>query len=337
MPGGVRVEHHLRASGDPSPQRLRHGKLAHPQHDARLVRTDEVLGAEKQVVVSHHAPPVVRAASHAGRRVGQQRPSQRRGQARGGLRVRGGSLAAHDHPMGLFPEPLRHAGQVAGVDRPLGAADLRPGAVSGAAGPDRGVQVLGLGGQRRAEGEVEVHRARATAGRGVHRATRERAVVHGRGTRGLVGAHLHEPLGRGTEETQLVDRLPGAHVAELGGAVGREHEERGGGLARLGHRGMEIGRRGARGAGHGHRPARGPRHAEREEPRRALVDHRDALDVPPGGEGKDDRGVARARACHRVAHPAPGQLLHKGLERSEGPVQGRHGGARYSTGRPPPA
>ena len=49
-------------------------------------------------------------------------------------------------------------------------------------------------------------------------------MVHGGLAPGLVGAHLHEPLGGAAVEPQLVDRLTGAHLAQLGRTVAAEHD-----------------------------------------------------------------------------------------------------------------
>ncbi len=287
--------------------------------------------------MGHHVRAVVGAAAHPGRRVGQEGPAQRGRQGGGGPGVRVRGLAAHDHAVGLGSQPLRHPGHDLRVERGGGTVHLGPGPPVRAARPHRGIQVPGLGRQRRAQREVEVHRPGPAPGRRVHGAARQGAVVHRGGPRRIVRAHLHEPLGRRAEQAQLIDRLARAHVAQLGRAIRGEHDQGGGGLTRLGHRRMKVGRGRARGAGHGHGPARGARHPEGHEPRRPLVDHGDALDVSTGGQRQDDRRVARARAGHGVADAAAGQLLHEGFERREGPVQGRHGGARYSTRRRLPA
>ena len=92
------------------------------------------------------------------------------------------------------------------------------------------------------------------------------------GVVGVVGADLAEPAHRRPVELQLVDRLPGADPAQLGGAVGGEDDQRHPGLVGLADGGVEVGRRGPRRAQHRCRAAGGLGGAEREEAGRALVD-----------------------------------------------------------------
>ena len=80
--------------------------------------------------------------------------------------------------------------------------------------------------ERLAQREVEVHRARAAVERGPVRAAGELAQpAHALGRGGVV-VDLEEPLGRAAVELDLVDRLPGADLAQLGRAVGGQHEQR---------------------------------------------------------------------------------------------------------------
>ena len=91
-----------------------------------------------------------------------------------------------------------------------------------------------------------MHRAGAAVERGPERAAGELAQPAQPLRRGGVLVDLEVPLGGAAVELDLVDRLPGAEVAQLGRAVGGEHEQRHARLVRLDHRGRVVGRRGAR-------------------------------------------------------------------------------------------
>ena len=168
---------------------------------------------------------------------------------------------------------------VVGVGRGGVLAQLGPGTAVRAALPVGGVERLGLGRERLAQREVEVHRAGPLAGGGPVGAAGERAVMDRRLAAGLVGADLDEPLDRAPVELQLVDRLAGADLAQLGRAVGGEHDQGHARLQRLDHGGMQVRGRRTRGAGDGDGPARRLGHAEREEAGAALVEHRDRLEL----------------------------------------------------------
>ena len=128
-----------------------------------------------------------------------------------------------------------------------------------------------VGHERLAQREVQVHRARAAVERGPERAAGELAQpAHARRRRRVV-VDLEEPLGGAAVELDLVDRLPGADLAQLGRAVGGEHEQRHARLVRLDHRGRVVGRRGARACRRA-RPGTPGRlgQPEREEARRSA-------------------------------------------------------------------
>ena len=110
---------------------------------------------------------------------------------------------------------------------------------------------------------------------------------------GLVRADLEEPLGGVAEELELVDRLPGADLAQLGRAVGGQHEQRHARLVRLDRRRQQLGGGGARGAGDGDRQARSP------WPARARRSRRSAR-----RRASSSAGAARARASARAASSA---------------------------------
>ena len=105
---------------------------------------------------------------------------------------------------------------------------------------------VAVGDQRLAEGEVQVHRAGAAVERGPERAARELAQPAHAGRAGRVVVDLEVPLGGAAVELDLVDRLPGAEVAQLGRAVGGQHEQRDARLVGLDHRRRVVGRGGAR-------------------------------------------------------------------------------------------
>ena len=120
--------------------------------------------------------------------------------------------------------------------------------------------------------EVQVHRPGPPVDRGPERAAGELAQpLHARRAGGVV-VDLEVPLGGAAVELDLVDRLPGADVAQLRRAVGGQHEHRHARLVRLDHRGRVVGGGGARGAGQRGREAGRLGQAEREERRAALVE-----------------------------------------------------------------
>ena len=123
-----------------------------------------------------------------------------------------------------------------------------------------------------------MHRPRAPPGGCVVGAAGQRPVVDRRVAPGLVGAHLDEPFGRASVQPQLVDRLSRSDRAQLGRAVGGQHDQRHAGLPRLDHGGVKVGRGAAGGAGYGDRPAARLGHPQRGETGAALVDHRDRLE-----------------------------------------------------------
>ena len=121
VPALVRVHHDLLRSREPGPQRLRHGRLAHAQHQSGRCSRGERLGAQQHVVVGHHVRAVVRPAAHTRGRVGQHRPAARGGQAGHRLGHRSSvGVAAHDHAARATPVQARAPG-------PRGRARRRAG------------------------------------------------------------------------------------------------------------------------------------------------------------------------------------------------------------------
>ena len=203
-------------------------------------------------------------------------------------------------------------------------AQLGPGAAVLAPAPVLGVELLGRGGERLAQWEVQVHGPRAPPGGGVEGTAGQRAVVDRRVAPGLVGAHLDKPFGRASVEPQLVDRLSRSHAAQLGRTVGGQHDQRHAGLPRLDHGGVKVGRRAAGRAGDGYRAAARLGHSQSGETGAALVDHRDRLEPRLARERERERRVARARTGDRVGHAAAHQFLHESPDRGEGPVDRLH-------------
>ena len=129
------------------------------------------------------------------------------------------------------------------------------------------------------------------------------------GRRGVV-VDLEEPLGRAAVELDLVDRLAGADVAQLGRAVGGEHEQRHARLVRLDHRGRVVGGGGARRAGEHDRRARSPspaRGAKKPPQRSSMCEVARIRAV--ADEREHERRRARARRRARVAHAAARELV----------------------------
>ena len=100
-------------------------------------------------------------------------------------------------------------------------------------------------------------------------------------------------------ELELVDRLAGADLAQLGRAVGGEHEQRNARLVRLGDRGREVRRGGARGDRRRRRATRSPWPARARRSRRS----------------------ARRRATTRAAASRARAPARCGEEREPGEVQ----------------
>ena len=88
----------------------------------------------------------------------------------------------------------------------------------------------------------------------------------------LVVADLEEPLRGPAQQLQLIDRLPGPVLTQLGWPVGGQDEQGHARLAGLDRGGQELGGCRSRGAGDRDGHARGLGEAEREEAGAALVD-----------------------------------------------------------------
>ena len=119
------------------------------------------------------------------------------------------------------------------------------------------------------------------------RGRRAGAASAARAARRRMVVDLEVPLGGAAVELDLVDRLPGADVAQLGRPVGGQHEQRHARLVRLDHGGRVVGGGGARGAGERGGDAGRLGQAEREEARRCAR---------PGGRSRAGRRGARASA-----------------------------------------
>jgi len=84
-----------------------------------------------------------------------------------------------------------------------------------------------------------------------------------------------EPLGRGPEDVELIDRLRRTNIAQLWWAIGGQQEQRHSGQACLYRRRVQLGCRGTRRSDHRHRSTGGGGQAEGEERRRPLVEMSD--------------------------------------------------------------
>ena len=71
----------------------------------------------------------------------------------------------------------------------------------------------------------------------------------------MIDADLEEPLDRVAEQLDLIDRLTGAHLAQLRRPVGGEHDQGHPRVVGLDDRRQVVGGAGSRGAGQGDRAA----------------------------------------------------------------------------------
>ena len=152
--------------------------------------------------------------------------------------------------------------------------------------------------------------------------------------RGLVVAHLHEPLGERAVELDLVDRLAGAHVAQLGRA----------------------GRPSARAAARATRAPPPPRAsgspAAVPDVHVTATGRPVALAIPSATNPAERSSITECAAIrgssasmsesgalrepgrgHGVRHPAASQLVHEGLDRCVRPIDRDHAGENEGTGR----
>ena len=203
---------------------------------------------------------------------------------------------------------LRH---LAGVGCRQGRRPRRLRAGRGAARlPFEGLEGL-------AQRGVEVDRSAGRAERGGDRSMRREA--------GVVGSHLagHGQVCRPAHvravQADLVDRLAGAAVAQLGWTIGGQHHQAHPVVERLGHRRQVVGGRTTRRADQGDAPAPGLGEAEGEEAAGSLVELHPAAQPRLGVCGQHQRCRARARRADHVAHAPVRQLLE---ERTEVLVRG---------------
>ena len=107
------------------------------------------------------------------------------------------------------------------------------------------------GGERIAEGQIEVHRAGQRALRPLPGVDQQLAPVTEQAELGGGHGGLGGPDRVAAEDAVLGDGLAGMAFAQLRRTVGREHEQRRGRHARLDHRRQVVGDGGARGAEQG--------------------------------------------------------------------------------------
>ncbi len=117
--------------------------------------------------------------------------------------------------------------------------------------------------------------------------------AHRRGVEHRRELELAEPLGVVAVELELIDRLAGADVAQLGRPIGGEHDQRDPAPVRLHDGGHQLrGGRPRRARDRDRAPAR-PRGADGEEPGAALVDVREAAQPRAPGRATSTIGVLR--------------------------------------------
>jgi hypothetical protein len=278
LPGALGIEGDLARpveAGEPLAQRLAGRQVADADHRVGAVGDGEALGAQQVVVVGDGGG----AAPGAGERIGQQRRAEggRGGRQRGGEAVVA-LVATGDDDRALPDLELDRRGRRA-------AARAREGLVAG-----RRQRLVEH--ERLAQREVQVHGARTPGHGRLVGAEGELAHPAQPLGRGAVRADLEEPLRRAAVELELVDGLPGPDLAQLGRAIGGEHDQRDARLVGLDHRGEVVGGRGAAGARHRRRAPALLAHAEGEEAGHALVDVRPRPQAGLAREGEHERGGA---------------------------------------------
>ena len=283
---------------------------------------------------SARSPPA-RGARPRSARPAAARPRARRtrppsrpaaGRARLARRRRSGVAARAAPPRGP---------RAAGRRRPARQRPRHPRPPAVAPGDDLDVRhaVGTVRDQRLAQREVQVHRAGTPVDRRVERAAGELAQPADAGRAGRVVVDLEVPLGGAAVELDLVDRLPGADVAQLGRAIGGQDEQRHARLVRLDDGGRVVGGGGAGGAGEGGRDAGRLGEAEREERGAALVDVGGGAQAAVTGEREHERRRARAGRGDRVAHAAADELVDERAQAEVGVGSG-HSGRGGTRARP---
>ena len=300
---------------EPRPQRLRRRKVADAEHEVGSVGGGPAAVAQQRVVVRDRR----RAAPGARQRLGQQREPGALGERRDRLPEPGIALrpAGHHHRPGPRAQLVRERRRAA-VGR-LGAdpraRDPRPPALAPGHDLDVGHSVGAVRHQRLTQREVQVDGPGAPFDRRPERAAGELAQpAHPRGRRRVV-VDLEVPLGRAAEQLDLIDRLPGADVAQLRRAVGGEHDQRHARLVGLDHRRRVVRGCGAGGAGQRGRHAGRLRQPQREERGAALVQMR-----------RSRAAAGRAPASARAASNASPARCTRRAGRSARVRRRRHAG-----------
>ena len=172
---------------------------------------------------SGRSRPARGARPTAGRRAAGSRPRAANAASAG---PSAGSRSSRPATITARPEP-RVAPIGARGARRRGATGRDPRPPAGAAGAGVVGRQRSVQHERLAQRQVEVDRAGA-ARRAPSRRRGRRARGSSAARAGVAAcdADLDEPLGGGAVELDLVDRLPGADVAQLGRAVGRQHDQR---------------------------------------------------------------------------------------------------------------
>jgi hypothetical protein len=283
------------------------------------VRRGEALDAQQRAVVRDRRAATPRAAQ----RIGEQRPAEPIAGGGDGLQAGLGAPGDDDRPVRVARDDGERAAGCGGVLARRRAQQPRPAA---AATGLRIVAELRGRDERLAQREVQVHRTRTPFERRPDRAAGERAHPATALGRRVVRADLEEPLRRAAVQVDLVDRLPGADLAQLGRPVGGQHEERDARLERLDDRGREVRRRRSGRARDRDRPAAVLRRAQREEARAALVDVREAAQPLLARQREHERRGTRAGRRAGLAHAAAGELVGERAQQQVGVGAGGHDG-----------
>ena len=199
------------------------------------MRDCELRVAQQQVVVGDCR----RTAARARQRVGKQRnprPGRELGKLRGSGRI---ALVASgdDHDATERMPGARLRGLAWTIEADVRMSSVTAGLVIG----ERPIE-----NERLAKREVEMHRTGPARGCRPVGAAGERPDPPQPLGGGVVDANLEEPFDGVTVELDLVDRLTGADLAQLRGAVRRQHDQRHARVPGLDHCRSEIRRGGSR-------------------------------------------------------------------------------------------
>jgi hypothetical protein len=291
--GGIGAHHGpglRRAVAEEEAQPLRREPSPHLQHRLRRAGLAEGLG-RKHEVGERHAPRLPSALPKSGGDVGHERPAQMRRKALRGVR-RGGTVEAPRHDESLLGAPQRFGQRLRLRPRRCGDGRRVLRVRIGARGPrfhrcgDRQGLLRGHRLQGLPKHAVDVHGPGGGACCAVHR-----LVGRGQDVRRvhLVGRRrdVHLPARVVAKDLDLIDRLIGTGVAQLGRAVGGKEKQGNAVHGGLHNGGQPVGDGGAGGGNPGRGRLRGAPAAERRKRVAPLVhvQHRAGLGVTGRGNG----------------------------------------------------